>query len=94
MADPFEDLRRQARERVREQYELAAGWRRVNLTALNRGGSPSTAYGSIEEVEREWLAAAGQVASFAVALGLITPDEARQILVDFCANHPELTVAE
>ncbi len=94
MADPFEDLRRQARLRVREQYELAAGWRRVNLKALNRGRSPTTTYCSIEEVEREWLAAAGQVAGFAVSLALITPDEARQILLDFCADHPELTVAE
>jgi len=47
-------------------------------------------YRSINELVREWLAAAGAVCTFAVNIGVITPQEALQIIRDFQAAHPDM----
>jgi hypothetical protein len=82
-------LRQRALELVREHYEIAGRMRNVSLGRLNRSRPPSLRYHRREEVEREWLAMAGAVSTFAVNLGLITPDEDRQVILDFQVKYPE-----
>ena len=87
------ELRRRAMELVGDHYEQTAAVARLNLDELNRTRPPSMQYRARDEVLREWLSAAGAVATFAVNLDLITPDQARAAIVDFYQRHPDLREA-
>ncbi len=90
MRGSLKTVRRRALERVRAQYEYAAGMSELSLQSVNRVRPPSMQYRSINELVREWLAAAGAVCTFAVNIGVITPQEALQIIRDFQAAHPDM----
>jgi uncharacterized protein YlaN (UPF0358 family) len=83
-------LREAALDLVREEYENAARLNTVSLEKINRVRPPWKPYASIDQLVDEWLAMAGAVSTFAVRLGLISPEEAGQIIRDFFAAHPEL----
>jgi hypothetical protein len=85
-----ESVRRRAIELIRASYEAAARVRALNLTRLNRARPPSMRYATKNHLIREYLSAAGAVSTFAVNLGLITPEEAAQLIRDFQSAHPEL----
>jgi len=80
----------EAAKRVREQYEHATGWARVSLESVNRVRPPSRQYRGTDEIVRERLAAAGAVSRFAVSLGLITPEQTRDIILEFQRTHPDV----
>jgi undecaprenyl pyrophosphate synthase len=90
MDDELTTVRQRALDLVRDRYDQVASIARVDLKAVNRPRPVSMQYGSRREIVREFLAVAGEVATFAVTLGLITPDQARQAILDFAAAHPEL----
>lgn len=89
-AESLEALPKAALARVREEYETIADMSGLSMDQINRWREPTDQYDSMDEFLRIWWARAGAVADFAVGLGLITPDQAREILVDFCSAHPEL----
>jgi len=90
MEDELTAVRQRALDLVRNGYDQVASVARVDLKAINRPRPASLQYGSRDEIVREFLAAPGAVATFAVNLGLITADQARQAILDFGAAHPEL----
>jgi hypothetical protein len=75
---------------VREQYEDIVHLGKLDLTKINRGLHPAEHYCSMREYVRELWARAGAVASFAVSAGLISGDQALQIIKDFLADHPDV----
>ena len=87
-------LYEKALQLVRKEYQTAADMRafalRVGVDHINRVRPPSIRYGSVEEVFREFMHGAGAVADFAVELGLISPEEAGQVIRDLYAAQPEL----
>ena len=89
-----ETLRTRALILVREQYEWAARMKHTPIERINRVRPPALQYRSPDEMVREWLACAGAVANFAHELGLITTEEAKQVILDFCAAHPEMQDAQ
>jgi hypothetical protein len=88
--ESLEALRYQALELVRERYEDAAQMRDANLESINQVRPPSLRYPSMDHVVYQWLAMAGAVSTFAVNVGLITSEQARQVIVDFLTAHPEM----
>jgi hypothetical protein len=92
--DPIEVLRRLALDKVREQYEHVAAVRQVELDSVNRVRPPSLRYKSVDELLREWSSAANAVSRFAVDLGLITPEQAGQIIREFYAKNSETPLPE
>jgi hypothetical protein len=86
------ELQLRALALLRDYYQTAFLLSRVDLNEFNHARPPSRRYQSIADLVKEGLAAAGAVASFAVELGLVTPDQARQALLDLLAEHPELSI--
>ncbi len=83
-------LRRRALDLVRQRYEVAASIRQVSLDRINRVRPPELHYRSIDEAVREFMGEANAVSTFAVEVGLITSEEARQVILEFYAKHPEM----
>jgi hypothetical protein len=63
---------------------------KVPLDTLNRGARPELPYRSTDEVVDEWAGRATAIATFAVNLGVITPQDAEELIVGFFDRHPEL----
>jgi hypothetical protein len=93
LEEPSEAMRRRALDLVREGFEVAAGMRHVRLDRLNSGQPPASQYRTQEELERDFLHAAVAVSTFAVNMGLITPEQAAQVIRDFQDAHPEVAPA-
>jgi hypothetical protein len=87
--DVPETIRNKALELVREAYEDIARMVDAPLEKINAVKPPSMQYGSINELIREYFSRAGAVATFAVNVELITPEQARRVIVEFQAAHPE-----
>jgi hypothetical protein len=90
-------LRQKALELVQEAYEnvvTMSATDTVDLARLNQGRPPSHRYASREALLDEWEAMAGAVSTFAVSLGVLSPDEAAQVIRDFSEAHPELDDGE
>jgi predicted Fe-S protein YdhL (DUF1289 family) len=79
-----------AAERVRDAYEDIVRLGRLRLEQVNRRRHPAERYCSTEEFVRELWARAGAISTFAVNVGLITPEQALQIIADFLDEHPEV----
>ena len=77
-------------ERVREAYEDIVRLGGLRLEQVNRLRHPAERYCSMQEYVRELWARAGAVSTFAVNVGLITPDQALQIIRDFMDEHPHV----
>ena len=77
-------------ERVREQYEDIVHLGKLRLEQINRVRHPAEYYCSIQEYVRELWARAGAVSTFAVNVGLVSPDQALQIIQDFLDEHPDI----
>ena len=92
--DPLEALGQRALELVREQYEHIAEMQGVDLARINRRYPRAMQYRSMRQLLREWQSNAGAVSTFAVNLGLITPEEAQRVILDFYAAHPEMREEE
>jgi hypothetical protein len=84
------DLKRKALDLVREEYALIAAKSRADLERINRVRPSSRRYNSRDHLLNEAFAVAGAVSSFAVNLGVLSPDEARQIIHEFEEQHPDL----
>jgi hypothetical protein len=85
-----EAIRRAALGRVREEYENIAHMSRLSLDQINRAEPVSRHYRSVDEYLRIWFSRAEAVSSFAVNLGLISPQQALQVIHEFQDAHPEL----
>ncbi len=83
-------LKRRALYLVQNRYEAAARLQNLTLEQLNRDRGAGERHASVAELIRWELARAEAVATFAVTLGLITPDQARQAIADNDAAHPGL----
>lgn len=79
-------------ERVREEYERITRVINLGLDAINSSLPGPFRYRSIHEVERDWSSRAGAVSGMAVSLGLISSEEAAQIIRELQTAHPELWV--
>lgn len=90
MEDAHAALHQRALELVRERYEAVAGVAELGLERLNRSRPPALRYRSRREAVREWMECAGAVSTFAVHLGLISGEEAAQIIREHTAGHPEI----
>jgi len=86
--DPSDARRIRALELIEDAYESAGQMSRLNLKSINRGRDPSSRYHSVNELVREQTAIAGALATFAVNLRLITPQDALQKLLEFSARYP------
>lgn len=87
-------LKLEALERVRAEYEAAAGLSKLGLDRLNEIRKPADPLPSLAHFQEIWLARAGAVSSFAVNLGLIDPDDAIRIIHEFVDAHPEFAQTE
>ncbi len=76
-------------ERVRETYEDIVYLSRLSLERINRHQHPAERYCSTQEYIRELWARANAVSSFAVRTGLISSEQALQIILDFQDEHPD-----
>ena len=86
----FQRLRCEALRLVREEYDAVAAKKAIGIRAINRLRPEHMKFQSVNDLVRESLARAGAISTFAVSLGLITSDEARQMITDFGAMHPEI----
>jgi hypothetical protein len=89
--------RAEALQLVRGAYEAVALFHGTTPELLERINRPRPSwmrYGSTLELVREYLHCAGAVSTFAVNVGLITPEEAAQVIRDFTATHPEMDYLE
>lgn len=85
-----EDLRDAAVQRVREYYELSAHVQNLNKTSsVEPLPAGAEHHGSWDAYEREVGSTAARLSSYAVDIGLLTPDKIRQILRDRLETHPE-----
>lgn len=82
-------LRRNALVLVQAAYNDAWDISRLPLEALNRVRPPDRAYRSHDEVLEVEASRATGLATFAVTLGLIAPEQALQMLVEFNEKHPD-----
>jgi hypothetical protein len=82
--------RKAARRLIEEAYETAADIQNVNLEAVNAPRRPNLRYQTQFELVREFLERANAIMQFAGDLGLITPDEARALLITHGRTNPEL----
>lgn len=90
MTEQVQVSRRHALQLVEEQYESIHRMSSTPLDRINRVRPESMKYYSVEHLLNEAFACANAVSWFAVALGLITSEEARQVILKFQAAHPEL----
>lgn len=86
---PVDPTSRAAVDLVREGYEDIVHLGKLDLTIINRVRHPAEQYCSAGEFVRELWARAGAVSSFAVRAGLISGDQALQVIKDFLADHPD-----
>ena len=84
------NVRRKALDLIAEQYEQAAGVHRTGFERLNRVRPTSLRYTSQFELDREYLSMAAAVVTFAVNMGLVSPDDVLQIMKQYFAAHSEL----
>lgn len=84
-----QDLRQRAIDRLRSAYEDIYYLSRLPLSSLNKRRNVSNEYHSITEYTRELFARASAIGTFAVELGLISPNDQRDAMYEFCDNHPE-----
>jgi len=84
------DLRDRAKDLIRTAYANAASMADVKLSVINSVRPESLRYSSNSELVREFVSTAGAVATFAVNLGVVTPDDVRKIMHEFFSLHPEL----
>jgi len=84
----IEEMKRRALELVREAYSTAAEMRNVPLDVINRKQPPNLRYRSSLELVREEFAAANALATFAVQLGLLTSDQAAELLRESQRKNP------
>ncbi len=90
IAPPMVTLRRHALDLVRQRCEAAADMRHVRLERINRSRPTELRYRTIDEVVREFMEEANAVSTFAVEVGLITSEEARRVILEIFASHPEM----
>jgi hypothetical protein len=81
----MDEQRQRAIELIRRAYENAAA-----VNARTRLRFPHGPYRDQQELVRSLLAGAGESSTFAVNMGLITPDDAAKIIRHFFEAHPEL----
>ena len=84
------DLRQQAMDLVREAYYDAANLAGTDLAPLNRTRPPGMRFASEDQAIREYLQMAGATSTFAVRLGLVSPEELLAFLREFHAEQPDL----
>jgi hypothetical protein len=60
---------------IAKAWDVARGMEDTPIEAVNRVRPPELQYRSQEDLVREWVAVAGAVSTFAVQMGLITPDD-------------------
>lgn len=89
MAESFIDLHDRALSEIRIAYQNAWDISHMPLDRLNSAREPGNEWRDNEEVLGFELACAARVVSFAVNIGLITPDEARDVISEFYTSHPE-----
>ena len=90
MTEMKSNLSQRAFDLVSEAYEQEAAILNVDLDRINRMRPPSLRYDSIKDAYRQFVSDAGAVSTFAVNLGLLTSKQAKQIILEFQAAHPEL----
>lgn len=97
MEPTWEEVRREARAWVQAEWRGAVEIVKVPLASINRVRPAEYRYCTKAEVVREFVASAGACSTFAVNLGLLTPEEDGQFrrefdpaLRAFLAEHPAL----
>jgi hypothetical protein len=83
-------LRRRALELVAQRYADAASVATTDLDSVNTVRPPPMRYHSQNELVLEFVDKATAVATFAVNLELITPQQAEAAVKRFFEEHPEL----
>jgi hypothetical protein len=69
-------------------YESIAGMTSVPLDVLNRARPEAMRYQSVSQLVQKLTARASAMAALAVTLGLITPDQAGDVIRQFQERHP------
>src|SRR5690349_2745926 len=89
--DLFEpEIRRKSVELIRDSYEMAGRMVNVDLEAVNRSRPSRLRYGSQSELVREFVERANATMEFATSIGLLTADEAKDLLRGIGQEHPAL----
>ena len=83
MEPPHDELKARALALVRPEYEYATAAAQADLERINRVRPESLRYGSVQELVRESFHAAGAVSTFAVNVGLLSPDDAAALIREF-----------
>ena len=84
------EMRERALEYLRKAYDQVGRMMTVKMSSLNKARPPSLQYRTRRDLLREFSSSAGAVSRFAVAMGIITNEDAAQILVEFSKAHPEI----
>jgi len=90
MKVPPSELRERALALIRAEYDSVASFAKLPLETVNRGAPADLPYRSTDEVVDEWTSRATAMATFAVNLGVITREDAQELIVSFFERHPEL----
>ena len=87
--DRLADLRERAYELLRDRYAAARDLSSISprtYELINRVRPPEMRYDKPERLGQEFWAMAGAVATFAVELGLITPEQAADFIRTYSAS--------
>jgi hypothetical protein len=88
--ESIEVLRRRALDLVAQQYAAAASVATTDLDSVNTVRPPAMRYRSQTQLVLEFVDKATAVATFAVNLELITPQQAEAAIKRFFEEHPAL----
>jgi|SRR4051794_4271261 hypothetical protein len=88
MEDPLAALRLQAMELLREAYDDAAGMVDAPLDRINGRRPELHRFSSQDDLVRHWFAKASAQTDIVVALGLVRPEQAMELIQEFDHFYP------